>query len=44
MGKRDGIPLDTVDPKRCSVQQQINDMVIQQVDLIDVEEAAISCC
>ena len=44
MGKRDGIPLDTINSKRSSVKQQINDMIIKQVDLIDVEEATVGCC
>src|SRR6266849_6281301 len=43
MGKRDVIALDTIDTKRGSIKQQIDNMIIEQVDLIYVEETTIGC-
>ena len=41
MGDRDALALDRVDAHRGRVEQDVGEVVVQQVDLVDVEDAAI---
>ena len=38
---RHPLPLDVADPERGRVQQQVDQMVVQQVHLVDVQQAAV---
>jgi len=44
MSKRDALPLDGIHTHGCRIQQYIHDVIVEQVDLVNVEQAAIGCC
>ena len=41
MGDRDALALDDVDPERGRVEQDVRQVVVEEVDLVDVEDAAV---
>ncbi len=41
MGKADALALDDVDAHRRRVEQQVNNVVIEQVDFVHIEHAAV---
>ena len=41
VGKGDALALDDVDAHRGRIEQQVHHMVVEQVDLVDVQQAAV---
>ena len=41
MGEADTLALDHIDAHRCRVEQQVNHVIIQQVDFVNIKQAAV---
>ena len=41
MGERDALALDDVPPHRGGVEEHVDDVIVEEVDLVDVEDASI---
>ena len=44
VGERDAFPFDDIDTHGGRVEQEVDDVVVEEVDLVDVEEAAVGGC